>query len=235
MRIVVAFTVVVYSIALGAAGVSASAPSSPHDKATAQAGALRLQDFPAGWAPKATSSSNSALTLKLVSTIPVCKPLRPLLGNTKTASRAKSSSDFTDGTQTVSNSVAVYPDVAHATLPFAAAKGSTFSTCIQRVLQAAIPIELAKSGKASSVQNLAVAVQPANPGVSAGDDQAAFSATLTVTASGIQQSIYFEDIVIRVGRALDTFSYQNDSSPINDAVPSAIDGSVSRLQAALGG
>jgi hypothetical protein len=33
-----------------------------------------------------------------------------------------------------------------------------------------------------SVQNLAVAVQPANPGVTSGDEQAAFAATVTLTA-----------------------------------------------------
>jgi hypothetical protein len=235
MRTVRVVVVGVCSLLLVTTGASSFAASSSPDRGIAQTGVLTLQDFPAGWAPKAKSSSNDALSVKLVSTTPVCKPVRPLYANAKTATRTQSPSDFTDGTLTVSNSVSVYPDVAHADLPFAAAKGPALSACFQRVLQKVIPVELAKSGHASSVQNLAVAVQPTNPGVAAGDDQAAFAATVTVTAKGgAQQSIYFEDIVVRVGRALDTFSYENESSPISDSVPSAINASVARLQAALG-
>jgi hypothetical protein len=235
MRVTGAVAVGVCTMLLVVSGASASAAPSPRDKGIAQVGVLTLQDVPAGWAPKASSPSDTALVAKLFSTIPVCKTFKPLFVNAKTASRAQSASDFTDGTLTVSNSVSVYPDVVHAAKPFTAAKGSTFSRCFQRLLQTALPVELAKSGNASSIQKLAVAVAPASPGVTVGDGQAAFAATVTVTASGIQVSIYFEDIVVRVGRALDTFSYQQEGSPISDSVPSAINVSVSRLQAALVG
>jgi hypothetical protein len=126
--------------------------------------------------------------------------------------------------------------VKGALKPFTAFQGSALSACFQRLLKADLEANLASSGHASQVQNVAVAVQPVTPALDVGGDgQAGFSATVTATASGVQQSVYFEDVIVRVGRALDTFSYENDSSPVSDTEASAVAASVSRLQTALGG
>jgi hypothetical protein len=226
----------VCAAAIIATGTAPLAALSSNDKSIAQAGVVTLQDLPTGWAPKPSTSSGAAaaLTPKLVLTIPVCKPFRPLLGNSKTAVKARSSS-FTDGSVSFDNSVTVYPDVNRASRPFAAVKAGTgFSRCFEQILQIGLRKLLVKSGHASQVTNLNVSVQSANPGTGAGDDQAAFAATVALRIQGIDQTLYFESVIVRVGRALDTFNYENDSSPIADTMNAVIATSVGRLGVALG-
>jgi hypothetical protein len=223
------------SLALASFAQPVLGASSSADSAAGRAGLLTLQDFPSGWAPTPRSkSSSSAVVKKLVSTIPACKVFIPLLGNSKSGRRSESRSSFTDGTVTVDNSVTVYPDVQHASVPLTAVRTSTFSDCLEPLFRDGIRAELAKTGKASLVKNLAVAAQAANPGVTVGDDQAAFAATVTLSAQGIPASFYFEDIVVRAGRALDSFSYSSDNGPIGTIPPTPIEASVARLQTALG-
>lgn len=204
------------------------------DKSIAQAGLLTLQDFPAGWAPQPAGTSNTKLGAKLVSSIAACKPLRPLLGNGKTAVRANSPSDFTDGSVTLSNAVNVYPSVTRALLPFNAFRERSGRICLQALLKQGLEQDLAAQGKASEVQGLHVAVQPASPPVTLGDGQTALEATITGTTRGIPITIYFEYVIVRVGRALTTFTYEDQSEPISDVMPAVILRSVTRLQSALG-
>lgn len=217
---------------LAITGGAASAASNP-DKGVAQAGVLTLQDFPNGWAPKPRSPSSS-FPSSIFSKIPVCRQFEVLLANSKTGTHADSRSDFTDGRVTVDNGVVVYPDVAHALKPFTAAKGTALSNCLQQLLKNAIGAELAKKGLSSSVQHLAVVSEPASSGVTAGDDQTAIALTVTFTARGISQSLYVKLVIVRVGRALDTFDFENDTSPITVTLPAVLGASVTRLQAALG-
>lgn len=134
----------------------------------------------------------------------------------------------------MSNRVAVYSDRATASRPFTAAKAVQFSGCIQQAFEQGIRLELIKTGQASAAPGLAVSVEPANPGIAAGDDQFAVGATVGVTLDGVQQHFGFEMIAIRVGRVGDTFSYADETGPITDVEPNAVHASVSRIRAALG-
>jgi len=221
------------TVALGGAAFGAS---TGHDKAIAQTGVLTLSDFPAGWTPKTqTGGSSGAVEAKLVSSIPSCRPFVPLIANTATSARATTTSDFTDGVTTVSNDVRVYPTVAHALQSFDALASPALNGCFQRLLHAALKKQLVSQGQASKIRIAGVSVQHVNPNLGVGDAEGGFAATITLAASGQQESVYVEAITVRVGRALDNFSYQNPSSPVSDLVPSAVAASVSRLQAALAG
>jgi hypothetical protein len=58
---------------------------------------------------------------------------------------------------------------------------------------------------------------------------------VTVTVGGTGRTQYFENLLVRVGRAIDSFSYQSQSAPISDTMPGVVAGSVGRLTAALNG
>jgi hypothetical protein len=216
----------------GSVSTAALAAPSANDGAIARAGVLTLEDFPAGWAPTPSLPSNTSLDQRLVGTIPVCKPFRPLIGLAKTRARARSLSDFTDGGLTVSNAVSVFPDEAHAEVSFNAVKTASLSQCFERLLSQVIRSQARQHEV--SLPNLSVIVEPAKPPLQAGDDQGALAATITATANGKEATGYNENVFIRVGRAIDSFTYENDNAPISDYLPTVIDGSVARLQAALG-
>ena len=221
-----------------ATGGAASGAQPGHDKAIAQAGVLTLSDFPAGWsaAKPQSGGTSGAVEAKLILSIPACRPFVPLIANTKTSARAGTTSDFTDGVTTVSNDVRVYPTVARALVSFDALQGPALGPCFQRLLKAALKVELVRQGQASKIRIVDVSVQHVNPNFSVGGDaQGGFAATITLAASGQQESVYVEVATVRVGRALDNISYQNANGPVTDLVPSAVMASVSRLQAALSG
>jgi len=230
--------VVVVGILTVPMSAGASAAASNHDKAIAQAAVLTLPDFPSGWTakPQSGGDSNGGVEAKLVSSIPKCRPFVPLLANAKTGVRAVTTSDFTDGVTTVNNDVRVYPTVPNALKAFAALQSPALTGCFQRLLQAALKAQLVSQGQAKNVRIAGVSVEPANPNLNAGGDgQGGFAATITVAASGQQENLYVESLTVRVGRALDTFSYQNVTGPVSDLAPGAAAASVSRLQAALAG
>ena len=230
-RILVAAIVGIVAVSTGAAAFSDPVA----DAAAARAGLLTGPDFPSGWAPKpgGASTTPSPLELGIVST-PACRSFKPLVANSKTGTHANSP-DFTDGTTTISNDVVVYPTVANALKPIAAVKGPQLSTCFQRLFKAVVAAKLKSAGQLSKVRNLAVVVQPTAPSVSVGDDQAAFGATVSFTILGARDAVYIEDLLVRVGRATSSISYENDSSPVTDTQPAAVTASVERLQHALTG
>lgn len=213
-------------------GVPAGA-TSPKDQRAAQAGLLTLQDFPAGWTASPNSSNDNSATKKAIDTIAACKPFRPLLGNAKAGSRADAKSTFGLSGLSVSNNIVVFPTLAGANRTVRASKSGAFSACTQRLLQQGITQQLNDTGQAAEVQHLAVAVQLLSAGVSVGDDQSAVGATVTLSVGGTTTSLHVEDIFIRAGRAIDSFSYEDDTNPITDTVPSAISASVTRLAGAL--
>jgi hypothetical protein len=233
MRVTRVGAVALCVCALSVGGASSLAASLSPAQRIARAGVLTIGDFSAGWGSQVESSSGTPSLSKVYSTLPICKPFLALLATRSTAVRA-SSADFINGGLDVSNRVAVYSDRATASRPFAAAKTVQFSGCIQQAYERGIRLELIKSGQASAAPGLAVSVEPANPGIAAGDDQFAVGATVGVTLGGVQQHFGFEMIAIRVGRVGDTFSYADETGPITDVEPNAVHASVSRIRAALG-
>ena len=213
-------------------GTAAGAPSNA-DRAIAKTGLLTPQDFPAGWTVKPGSSSSGGPPPSLVACTPACRPFISLLGNSKSAAKAQSD-EFTEGSVTVTNSVDVYPSPARANAPFNAVKTSSFSSCLQVLFAKLLHNELASKGEASALQHASVVATSANPGITLGDDQAAYSLALTASVQGTPINIYFEDVVIRNGRALDSFSFENDTSPITDVMKPVLAQSVRRLRLARG-
>jgi len=216
-------------------GGAAFGATTGHDKAIAQAGVLTLSDFPAGWTQRPQSGGSGAVEAKLVASIPACRPFVPLIANAQTSARATSKSDFSDGVTTVSNDVRVFPTVANALKSFDALASPALTPCFQRLLRAALKEQLVSQGQASTIRITGVSVQHVNPSLGVGDAEGGFAATITVAGGGQQESVYVEAITVRVGRALDNFSYQDPSGPVSDLVPSAVAASVTRLQAALAG
>jgi hypothetical protein len=219
-------------ILAGSVSVAALAAPSANDQAIARAGVLTLEDFPPGWAPTPSLPSNRSLEQRLIRTIPACKPLRPLIGLANTNARAQPHSDFTDGALTISNAVSVFPDVTRAETSFTAAKTTSLSQCLERAFGQLIHSAATQHGV--SLRNVSVIVEPANPPIHSGDDQGAVSATITATANGTPGTGYNEYVFIRVGRAIDSFTYQTDNAPTSDYMLTVVDASVARLQAALG-
>jgi hypothetical protein len=222
---------------LATAGLAAASPPST-DPGIAAAGVVAAQDFPAGWAPTARSGSGGSAD-RLVASAPACKQFKPLLGSTKTAAQVRSPASYSDGAVTVANTVTVYPDLRHADVPFAAIKSGAFSKCLQQVLKQGVRAQLARSasvpgaaGRPPAVQ-IEVAAGSAKPGTTVGDDQTAFTETLTLSRQGGRRTLYFEDVLIRVGRAIDSFSYQSDAAPIADTLNGVVSASVGRLAAAI--
>jgi hypothetical protein len=184
--------------------------------------------------PRSSNNNQQATERGLITKVAVCKPFVPLVANGKTSTRAQSATDFTDGVVTVDNSVSVYPTTARALTPFSAAKTNALSACFQRLFTQVFQALAVTDSQLASVQNLKIEVQPANPGLVAGDGQAAIAITVTGSTHGLDFSVYVDLVIVRVGEALDTFQYEKESSPVSDYMPAVIDASVSRLQGALG-
>jgi len=232
MRRTAAVVVSVAVLSAAGAGIAAAARS-PGDQRAANAGLLRLSDFPAGWTASPNTSNDNGSTRKALTRVASCKPFVPLLGTAKAGSRANGKSTFGLNGLSMSNSIVVYPTLASANRTFTASESAAFRTCTEQLLQRGLTQQLRQAGQASEVPSFAVTVQLLNPGVSVGDAQSAVGATVTLPTRGATTSLYIEDIFVRTGRAIDSFAYEDDRDPITDTAPSAITASVTRLEAAL--
>lgn len=218
------------SVVIG--GSLAAGVTSATDGNLARVGLLTLRDFPPGWAPKPGSASRSsgALVNQLVSKIAACRKYKTLIAAKAHEPKARSS-QFTDGSVTISDAVVVRPTAADAAARFAIEKNDPgYVTCYQDLLKRLTAAVVTNSGQ--PVENLRSEFQAANPGTTAGDDQAAFAATISLTTRGVDVTAYFEIVGIRVGRTITSFTYESESGPINDVLPSVIQAPVTRLSVA---
>ena len=70
-----------------------------------------------------------------------------------------------------------------------------------------------------------------------GDDVVAYAIEVTATTkSGFSDEVFFEGQSVRIGRALDVFSFQSDIDdyPLSSIAPGVMDASVERIGAASG-
>ena len=172
--------VAVLLVSLVIGGGLAGGVTSATDGNLARAGLLTLRDFPPGWAPKpgGTRGGSGALVDQLVSKIASCRKYETLIVAKAHEPKARSS-QFTDGTVTISDAVIVRPTAADAAARFAIEKDDPgYVTCYQDLLKRFVAKVVTNSGQ--SVENLRSEFQAANPGTTAGDDQAAFAATVSL-------------------------------------------------------
>jgi hypothetical protein len=204
------------------------------DDRIAKAGVLRLSDFGPGWR-QTPSEDNFDEVQDAASDVPECKTYLKIRRESHSVPRRESQT-FSQGENVLRNDVVVYPTEARARRALQQFRSPSVANCLRQLYPKLLAKALSESSPAQAGQiesvDADIGLQSVTP---RGDEAASYSATITVVAkSGLRDHAYFEDEIVRVGRAITDFSIRNDQGefPLSDEHASVIDASLARLQAA---
>jgi hypothetical protein len=226
--------VLVTTMAVGAAlsvlAGGAGAASKAGDTKIAKAGVFVLNDFPAGFKAKARDTSSDKATAKIAKTIPECGPYRALQKLTDAQPQAKSQ-EFEDSSRQISNEVDVFASAPAATKALALFADPKGEACFDKLFSKVVTAQLAKSKTKITSVDVSITRQNVDAG---GDESVVYEGSATVTLpNGSQQQFGIGNAAVRVGRAIDDFSYFTSSASLTDILQPLIDASLGRLDAAL--
>jgi hypothetical protein len=209
----------------------AATAAGPGDRRLARAGVLRLSDFPSGWTAQPNDDNDDEVE-EIAASIKSCKGYLATRKAAHDNPRARSK-DFVEGDDQISNTVNVFASTAAARAAVAAVDKPSTETCLQRLFEDVIDQSVANDPEARD-QIEGVDVEVSRSSVApVGDDALAFDAAITVHAKGGQTvELVSSAEFVRVGRVIDSFTVQATSDLPPDLVPSLIDASVGRLEAA---
>jgi hypothetical protein len=215
-------------VGLLAGGVAAASKAS--DTKIAKPGVFVIADFPSGFKAKARDTSSDKANAKLAKSIPECAPYRALQKLSDAQPQAKSQ-DFEDDSRQISNEVDVFASASSAAKGMALFADPDGETCFNKLFKKVLTAQLAKSKTKFSSLDVTISRQDVDPG---GDQSVVYEGNATVTlADGSDVQFGLGNAAVRVGRAVDAFTYFTSSAPLTDILQPLIDASLGRLQDAL--
>lgn len=220
------------ALAIGASsGAAASGATRSDAKQVAQAGVLRISDFPTGWSQTARASSSDDELDASAAKIARCRQFVAFSKANKKNPRAKSPA-FEQGQANVDNTVSVYPSVAKATAAMRTYADADLPVCLDKLFSAEFKAQLSKQPKvAKQLRSVKLDIGRLD-GVQIGDEAVAYEGTAAVgLKDGTVTTIGLAVIAVRVDDAISGYSYTADTD-ISAALQPAIVASVSRLRAA---
>lgn len=223
-------TTMVGGVVLGLLAGGAGALSRSADTKIAKSGVLVIDDFPSGFKAKARDTSSDKATAKIAKTIPECASYRALQKLTDAQPQAKSQ-DFEDSSRQISNEVDVFASAPAATKAMALFADPDGEACFDKLFQKVLTAQFAKSKTKVASVDVAITRQNVDAG---GDESVVYEGSATVTLpGGSQQQFGLGNAAVRVGRAVDDFTYFTSSAPLTDILQPLLDASLGRLQDAL--
>ena len=215
------------AVALAIGATSGAAASNA--KTVAQAGVLRLSDFPTGWKQSRRASSSDKELDALAAEIASCKPFLAFGRANKKNPRVKSP-NFDLHQAHVTNAVSVYPSAAKATVAMRSFTDARLPDCFKQLFSAEFKAQLVKDKQvARQLRSVKVNIGRLD-GVQIGNEAAAYKGTVDVgLKDGTVTSIGVAFIAVRVDGAIAGYSYTADTD-ISAALQPAIVSSISRLQ-----
>jgi hypothetical protein len=208
-----------------------AAPSTDQARAIARTGMLVISDFPTGWTQSPRAKTADAGLDAAAVKIPSCRAFRRFITATRKQPRVQSP-DFDDQQSNVSNSVSAFPSTAQATAAMHTFADRRQPTCLEQLYTKIYRAELTKKKDvAGEIASVRTSIQPVS-GLHIGDEVLAYQGAVAVALKdGTTQSIGLGVVSVRVGSAVDGYSWTSDTD-ISAALQPAIVTSVARLQAA---
>jgi hypothetical protein len=215
-------TLVVLVVVLWPSGVPAATPVSPSTATLLKAGLIVPRDVPSGWA-STTPQKNPALLL--INGIGPCVATRAALGAAnRGASRAYSRKFVAPDQIGAAQDVVFVGHNDHATRSFAAAyDGPQGRACVQAVAE-----RVAKQASGTAV------VSPLTDIAALGDQAFGYEFQITAPNHGALVTGVYDLVVVRVGRAVSGFQFQNAIQGLPERL-SIVKGVVTRLRAVATG
>ncbi len=220
----------VVALVIGAtSGAAASGATTANAKQVAQAGLLRLSDFPTGWKQSPRESSSDKELDARAAKIASCKPFLAFGKANKKNPRVKSP-NFDLHQAHVTNAVSVYPSAAKATVAMRSFTDARLPDCFKQLFSAEFKTQLVKDKHvAKQLKSVKVDVGRLD-GVQIGDEAIVYQGTVEVgLKDGTVTTIGLAIIAVRVDNAIAGYSYTADTD-ISAALQPAIVSSVSRLR-----
>jgi hypothetical protein len=203
-------------------------PKRQTDQAIAKGSVLVIGDFPSGW--RTQRASNKAADEAQAQT-PECK------NYVRARKKARSNPhvdapEFAQGDQMyVDNTVLVFADEQAAKTAAQTFTGNEYKTCLSKSTKKVVEARLNKRSVKFDDVKVDVGDLSADQ---AGDATTAQQAVVTVTQGSSTLTLYADLEVVRIGRALAFFSFQNSSTQFPDLKATLIDAVITRLGQALG-
>jgi hypothetical protein len=225
--LVVGLTVLVAVVGASTAAVADTAGAS--DREIAQAGVLRLADFPTGWQQSPRGSTTDEEMDAAAARIKACKPFLAFSKVNRRNPRAKSPS-FGLAQSNVTDTVSVFPSTAKARAAMKTFANARYPACLDKLFRAVFEVQLRKDPKVAK-QLVSVKVHMRRlAGVAIGDEAVAYAGTVDVgLEDGSVKTIGLGAVSVRVGDVLAGYAYSADTD-ISGALQPAIVSSVSRLR-----
>jgi hypothetical protein len=221
-----AISCVAATVLLGLPARASARPSSGQDRALAQSAVLQLRDFPAGW--NAGPRTDNAQSDRIRARIPECKRYQSVVAALRRQPEA--SANFIAQNSLASSTVIVLNSVHAAQSTFGQLTSSTVLRCLQRYFGTTIAQSIFIRGVPARLQTVTGSAAAA---VQAGDATAAFQVTVTLSAGGLTAPVYADVDVVRIGRSIAEFGFENPNASLparlRDALVNAV---VGRLAAA---
>jgi hypothetical protein len=212
--------VLAVAIALAVSAVPAWAASS--DKAIEKQAVLKQRDFPAGWASSPRTDAPPSTDPACADIEAVNRALRPI---------ATRSPDFSKSQFTMANnSVVLLKTTKQARKYLEPYRTATAVACLESVVKEAFADP--------AIASTRVEVSPTDDVPRGAHEAAGFDMQVTVTTVATPQQparavvLYWDLVVLRVGRALANFGFLNPIRPLPEQ-DELIDAVVARLEAAL--
>ena len=201
-------------------GLAAPAGAKTSDKQIAQFSLISSGDLPAGWT--ATKANDGSEALKLAKQFPACKTY-VAYDKVSDANGKVRSPDFDKGSGSLWSTSTVYRNDAAATKALNDLQSGDVATCLTSILQKGVDDLIAKGPKASGgITKAKATIVEVQVDQQLGDDAAAYSGGLVMTtADGTQSSLITGTIFVRVGRVLNSYSFQSSEAE-TDAVSTVL-------------
>jgi hypothetical protein len=214
------------------ADASAATRRDDEDHQIAASGVLVVSDFPDGWTEVGDDGGGNGFA-KAARRLPACGAYLELRESTRGSPRAESAPFALGGSQ-VSNSVTVFTTKARAGAALNVFRRSSMASCFGGVFEKAFEAAYATGDDGQpTVESVDVDLRQSDVG-DVGDGVAVYEGTARVTFSDdTEGTTGVGAAIVRVGRALDVFSYVIEPGSSVAFLPAAADASIDRLAAAL--
>jgi len=210
---------------------TASAARRGDDLQLAELGTLVAGDLPAGFSSEPDAGSSNADNIRLAKGIAGCAPYVALQKATAALPTARSA-DFQDATRKVSNEVDVFTTERAATAALGLYAKPSLVGCLEKVFEKGIRQDPDVGDKIDD----AVATLERQDIAGLGDDSVVYEGTMVLTGTdGSTAQLGVGNAAVRVGRVVDAVTFSTSGGDLTEILTPAIDASVGRLRAALGG
>ncbi len=199
------------------------------DREIAQAGVLRLADFPTGWQQRPRGSTTDKEMDAAAARIDACTPFLAFSEVNRRNPRAKSP-NFDLAQSNVTDTVSVFPSTAKARAAMKTFADARYPACLDKLFRAVFEVQLRKDQNVAKQLVSVKAHMRRLAGVAIGDDAVAYEGTVAVgLEDGTAKTIGLGAISVRVDDVLAGYAYSTDAD-ISGALQPAIVSSVSRLR-----